>query len=344
MNTQWIVETHGDPLGAVRRFVHAVWQRSHLDGMLVPLNGGESAGMKVRVLNDPWQLGEINPFKPLMTINAAKLVPEVLQRNTEVRLGAMLRPCEKRALTEMVKHDSFKINGLLTICVDCLGTFPAEEYQWRAQRKEARGGLTQEALQFARQGGIVPYRYRSACQTCSAPQAEGADLNIGVIGLPVRQYILVNARNEATAERLQLDVITDGAANPALVAQREHTIARLLERHRFAHQHLTDSLADILPANVDEVVRMLAKCDLCQACLNVCPICAVDFPQRGEDGNYRREDVKRWLVSCAGCGMCEQACPNHMPLSAIFGQIREQLAEQVDYVPGHSTADPLPVV
>ena len=41
------------------------------------------------------------------------------------------RPCEMRALTEMTKHASFKIDNLLTISVDCLGTLPADEYQWR---------------------------------------------------------------------------------------------------------------------------------------------------------------------------------------------------------------------
>jgi predicted aldo/keto reductase-like oxidoreductase len=38
-----------------------------------------------------------------------------------------------------------------------------------------------------------------------------------------------------------------------------------------------------------------------------------------------REDVVNWLLSCAGCGMCEQSCPQHQPLSAVFSHIREQI-------------------
>ena len=36
--------------------------------------------------------------------------------------------------------------------------------------------------------------------------------------------------------------------------------------------------------------------------MNVCPICEVDRPARGADGKYARQDVMRWLVSCASCG------------------------------------------
>ncbi len=41
-----------------------------------------------------------------------------------------------RALTEMTKHASFNLDNLLTISVDCLGTLPADEYQWRLERLE----------------------------------------------------------------------------------------------------------------------------------------------------------------------------------------------------------------
>ena len=56
---------------------------------------------------------------------------------------------------------------------------------------------------------------------------------------------------------------------------------------------------------------------------DVCPICAVDHPRKAVDGSLVREDVINWLVSCAGCGMCEQSCPRHQPLSAVFSHIRE---------------------
>lgn len=343
MNTKWIIETHGDPLGALRRFVGAVWRQSQLDGLLAPLDGAETTNARPRVLDDPGQLDQVNPFKPLMAMNAARLVPRLLREEPRARLGALLRPCEVRALIEMVKHDSFRLDRLLMICVDCLATLPAGEYRWRAARKRSPNGLTREALQFARQGGIVPYRFRPACQMCDSPEARGGDLNIGVLGLPVRRAMLVEARDAATAERLHLAAITGGPADPALVRQRERLLAKVAERHERAREQLIRSLAGALPGSVDEVAALLEECDVCRACLEVCPICCIDRPRRTESGVFLREDVARWLVSCAGCGMCEQACPKHLPLTAIFGHIREQLAEAAGYTPGRSVEEPVPL-
>ncbi len=328
MNTQWMLETHGDPLGTVRRFVQAVWQQAKLDGMLVPLNETEASRTNLCLVDDPGQLERVNPFKPLMTVNAAGLIPKLMQERPEAYLGVMLRPCEMRALNEIIKYDTFEFDQLLTICVDCLGTFPANEYQWWAARKGSANGLTQESLQFARQGGIVPYRYRSACQMCLSPKARGADLNIGLLGLPVRQYLLVHAFDEAAAERLNLEAIAGREATSALVTQRAQLVAKLIERHTRTRERVIDSLASTLPTTINELTDLLEHCGTCQACLNVCPICQVARPQRGPDGRYMRDDLALWVTSCAGCGICEQVCPKHLPLSVMFGHLKERLISE----------------
>jgi Pyruvate/2-oxoacid:ferredoxin oxidoreductase delta subunit len=84
-------------------------------------------------------------------------------------------------------------------------------------------------------------------------------------------------------------------------------------------------LAGILPENLDALVTQFSACGDCQECMQVCPICEIDFPRKGEDGRYLKKDLVNWLVSCAGCGMCEQACPNHQPLNMAFSYIRQQI-------------------
>nr|MBC8496146.1 hypothetical protein [Chloroflexota bacterium] len=153
MSTQWMIKTHGDPLGTVRGFVKTVWQAFDFERMLVPMNGHiDDTGP--RLIDDPEELTSLNPFAPLMPINAAKLILDLVEGDSP-KVGAMLRPCEMRTLIEMTKQNGFDTENLLTLGVDCLGTLPMDEYQWRAERKGSPKGLTQEALQFSRQGGIV---------------------------------------------------------------------------------------------------------------------------------------------------------------------------------------------
>lgn len=356
MNNYWSLETHGDPLGNVRMLIKQLWLESNLDGMLVTMDVGEEASALPRYIVDVEALDEINPFKPLMEINIARVIPDLLADHPDARIGALLRPCEMRALTEMTKHASFKVDNLLTFSVDCLGTLPADEYQWRLERVEKAhqvpplnppaeyADLAVEALKFARQGGIVPYRYRSACQVCLSPAAKHADINLHILGLPIRQQMLISLGDPMMAETIHLEQLTDGLADKLLIDQHERIISKMCERHQRTMDRVDEGLGKLLPADVDSVIRQLEGCGDCQNCMDVCPICSVDRPERNAEGHYERSAISRWLVSCAGCGMCEQSCPNHLPVSSIFAHIRQQLAQEWEYVPGRSIDKPLPVM
>jgi formate dehydrogenase subunit beta len=341
MNQHWSILTHGDPIGSVHRFLLSVWQQAGLDGVLVGING--SVSTRPHLVQDRDQLVGVNPFKPLMTSNLARAVPEMLAEHSGERLGVLLRPCEMRALIEMGKHHPLDTDRLVTMCVDCLGTLPLDDFEWRTAAKESPDQLAEDALRFARQGGILAYHHRPACQMCARPGAESADVNVHVLGLPVRQEILVHAVQETAASRLNLAAMTDGPADPALVSQHQRILARLAERHQHTMDKVLLGLEEILPRNVDALVQQLEKCGACQQCMAVCPICSVDFPERSADGHYSRASMIRWMVSCAGCGMCEQSCREHLPLSAIFGSIRQALNNELGYTPGCSTQDVLPV-
>ena len=325
MNTKFLVETHGDPLGAIQNLFIEAWGRFELDTMVVPTNGSSAP----HVLRDPEQLKEINPFKPLMTSNTAKFLPQIINENPQRRIGAVLRPCEVRALEAKTKREEIPSERILTIGIDCLGTYPPEDYQWRVERKGSPARLNGETLHFARQGGIAAYRFRSACQACRTPVGTGADINVGVIGLPVRQRILVDVPNQVTADTLG----GERAASPedaSIYDQRNYVIARLLHRGTQTRQRLADNLESILPRDLDALISQFERCGECRACFEVCPLCAADYPAKDNYGLYEREQVKQWMISCAGCGMCQQACPNHLPLVTIFTQIRQQLIDSIE--------------
>ncbi len=348
METSWILTTHGDPIGSLQQFIQTLWRQSGLDGMLVSLShfpgGIRGDRAATQLLDDPAQLENFNPFNPLMTVNAARRVPEILRERPGAKLGVILRPCEMRALIEMVKHDSFSLDHVLTICVDCLGTFPAEDIEWRTGRKGSADRLASESLQFARQGAVAAYRFRSACQTCVSPEARGAQVNIGALGLPVRQVLLVSVPDEAVAQQLNIPAITSGAAEAQLTEQRAKILANQAERQSRHREQIISGLGDALPHNLETLLQQFESCGACQKCLEACPICSVAYPQKDSHGKYPREAVASWLVSCAGCGMCESSCPGHLPLAAIFANIRQQVDERYGYKPGESLSEPLPAI
>jgi Fe-S oxidoreductase len=48
-----------------------------------------------------------------------------------------------------------------------------------------------------------------------------------------------------------------------------------------------------------------------------------------DHGAISQSLVGHWLMSCAECGMCEQACPKGVPLAAIMYRIGRQLKSEV---------------
>src|SRR3970282_1754482 len=107
----------------------------------------------------------------------------------------------------------------------------------------------------------------------------------------------------------------------------------MAERNSRTRERITQGLADVLPRDVGSLIEQFEACGPCQGCVNNSPICAVDSPGRGPDRKSLREDIRRGSISCAGCGRVEQACPHHLPLTAIFHYIKQQLAQSYGYTP-----------
>jgi formate hydrogenlyase subunit 6/NADH:ubiquinone oxidoreductase subunit I len=52
-------------------------------------------------------------------------------------------------------------------------------------------------------------------------------------------------------------------------------------------------------------------------------------PQKAGDGRYLPDELATWVLSCVGCGMCEQACQQHTALHLIFSRVRDELEKTV---------------
>jgi len=321
MTIFWNLGTHGDPIGAIQTFFQRVWEQQKLDGFLVQTNRETCPSF----ISDKADLAGLNPFHPLMRENIASKVRETLDAHPDRHLGVLLHPCEMQTLVELMESGIFPETQLTTMTVDCLGTFPEEEYQWRVSRKTSHEQFTNETLHFAHQSGILAYRYRAACQICPSPEAHNADVNIHVFGLPIRKQLLIETYDDKTSDRLAMTQITDGEASPELIEQYQQMLGRQKNYHLQTTERVIQVLGDLLPRNLDALAAELENCQECQRCMEVCPLCAIEFPQRDPDGHYEIGSLQRWLVKCTGCGVCEQECKRNLPLSVIYRSIKEKL-------------------
>jgi formate dehydrogenase subunit beta len=320
MTTAWVLKTNGDPQSAVEKLLSSLWLRAGLETVLAPTRVGDPPGVEPTWLTTRDGLKQVDLFAPLMKRNAAAVLTEQMGQATR-STAALLRPCEARAVSDLVRRGKLSRDRLLTIGYDCLSTFSEDDFVERGAREGGALRMEEEALQFARLGGILAYRNRRACQSCPRPAPSDVDIVIGFLGTPVRKSILVQVKGEATAVRLGLAELTDGPASDALVESRAKTVAQIEARNRRTAERFIRALSADLPSDVEELIAFFDKCAPCQLCLESCALYDGDLIALSERELGRAARVGRWLAACVGCGMCEQACPREMPLAALHDRL-----------------------
>jgi ferredoxin len=171
---------------------------------------------------------------------------------------------------------------------------------------------------------------------------------IGTLGVVPRGYLLVIAKDEETDQRLHLQTSTDAIAREEQVLQREFAINALVNRRAARRRELSGNggasqqdSSGVLKLN--SLLGLFANCTLCADCLDACPL--YDGELEGMLGVNRAHQggrpllselvgVSRWLVSCSGCGMCQEACEHSVTLAPLISMISHRLRSELNYTAG----------
>jgi formate dehydrogenase subunit beta len=360
MNSNYRLEVKDGTLETMTNFLRGLLEKGIVDALLVPQRTPTGDNVVQTLFTDPAKLDGIDPIAPVLPVNSAKLVSDLTGTGAVGRLGAVLRSCEVRALIELVKLQQASLDNVVLIGVDCLGTYEMNDYAELAT--SGNGDLSTELLAQAKAGHLAPHdghQFRVACQMCEYPVPQGVDLALGLIGMDTTNEVLITASDEL-AEKLGLTPAEAPAARQeavdGLVAERTAERDRRFAEFR---QRVTD-----MPGLLAE----FSRCIRCHNCMIACPICyckecifrtatfdhasAQYFRWAARKGSIRMPTdtlifqltrLNHMATSCVGCGMCESACPNDLPVATIFRAVGEKVQALFDYVPGRSLEEELPV-
>ncbi len=368
MRTTVIPVENNDTLAAVRGFLKRLLETEVVDALLVPMETPAGA-ITPALVADPDLLDVANPLAPVMGLNAARVAGHVSIREPRGRIGVVLRPCELRALVELIKLQQASLDDVVTIGVDCLGTYDVPVYN----TMQADSGVDMAALLATAQSGeLAPqegYTFRDACQMCEGPYVEEAEVTLELFGADLAAGIPVSLSDEV-ADKLGMDSV-EAERNQVIEKEPGFKRAEVVDKVVAARTQVRDARFAEMRQRLEQegVEGVFAACVRCHNCMTVCPICYcktclfkspvfdhepmqyMNWAQR--KGAYRLPAdtmlfhltrLNHMVLSCIGCGMCTSDCPAELPVGLVFRTIGQQVQAVFDYVPGHSVEDALPLV
>jgi formate dehydrogenase (coenzyme F420) beta subunit len=291
-------------------------------------------GVVHRIFKD--SVEQFSLLNPVFSTNGALYLRRLFAKGSQVVL--MLRPCEIRAYVELHKLAQIEREDVIAVSIDCFGAVSSKE--------EAADAVPAEADRLAEYFEGAPSK-RFACATCREKRGVVGDGGVRIDKSGNFCFVPYTDKGE------ELLALIDG--EPEEIGDE-----MLLPARDGTEKFQTD---------MEEFAKDFAKCIMCKNCRDMCPVCyCIDCVFNGDEylpkgdallnkifrtgsttmpqGKELFHLVRMFHVSqtCVGCGACEEACPQGIPLTKYFKGSSERLQALFSYMAGRSLEETIPYV
>ena len=357
-----------DVKGSINGFLRDILEKGLVHALLVPQEVPSGDNVVQTLVRAPEALKRANPLSPVMGVHSSRIISKMTKREpNSQKVAVVLKPCEWRALVELVKLKQASIENLVIIGMDCPGTLPIKQYK---KMLDEKASPAQELLKVLKGEGDDA-NLRAACQVCEHFTPQGTDISIGLFGMDLGNEILIQANTEE-GERILSGVKLEGLEEvaekgPAGKNKREDAVARISARRTKKRDEWFAEVQKEI-GSADKLLAFFSTCIKCHNCMGACPICycrecffespTFEFEAdrylkwADKKGTIRMPTdtllfhltrMNHMLLSCVGCGICEEACPNDIPIFKVFRTFGHNVQQIFKYVPGRDLEEELPL-
>jgi formate dehydrogenase subunit beta len=357
--------------GAVTSLLKFALESARVDAVVVTeaRDGNRYDGVPV-LITDPRDLVRTSGALHASPVNLARFLKEYLNGAGDLRIAAVCKPCDAKAVIELAKREQINIDNLLVIGLNCTGTFsPASARKMMEDRLHVRpGDVVREDVDdgtltvWLRDGGskavdLVQLEEngsgrRENCRRCETSIPTMADVACGKWGVEEgKKATFVEVLSERGA------ALTDAAIQAGYLIV-EHPDQASVERRRTkaeaaarsARRWQERSFAPFAEMDLEQRFeyweKQFAQCIKCFGCRDACPICFCKVcwleAERGyvEGGEipprlmWPMVRVVHVMDSCVNCGQCQDACSMNLPLSRLIFMLNREIAGLFKYEPG----------
>jgi len=339
----------------LKKLLRALLESGQAAGVFALRRSGEAVNYSL--VTDPSMLEDVEPFYPVMPVQGARALSQLTGTEPlNEPVVAMLRPCELRAMVELVKRKQADLDNFFVISCTCGGVYPLST----ALADDMTSKLGAYGAAVA--ANEIPDNLRTACESCVEFTPYGADMTVLVVGAgdvtTTTEIILNTPRAEEVAKLIDAEIC-------------ESDTPEAIEKMRAKRQSNRDKIfADIEQSGhgLSGLVNLFGKCIGCRGCREVCPVCYCnlcefdshrsqltreglekDLANRGglripaRTLEYHLGRMSHMAVSCVACGQCSDVCPVDIPVSTLFTEVGQAVQKIFDYLPGSNMEEALPL-
>ena len=365
--TTAIPVTNGRPEEAVIAFLASLLREGVVEAIVIPRKLPAGDGFVPTLIRDPEMLSGSSMLSPTMVVQSARVLSQLSYKMPPGRkIAALLKSCEIRAVIELAKFLQVRLADLYLIGIDCPGTFEVVDYAGMAAGLAGGESWTEGMVRKMGRGEIAPpagFSYRRACRMCEYPAPE-ADMVIQLFGYETDQRVGLAIRDELAEELSARGLLPPAESEPPT---RQKIIADIMTERIGVRDAVFTEWHSIITDH-ESFLKQFSTCTRCHNCMVACPVCYCrECVFKTDAFIHEGEQFLRWAdrkgmlrlptdtllfhmvrathmaSSCIGCGLCESACPSHLPVASLFRSAGAEIQQLFGYVPGRDVKETPPL-
>lgn len=314
-----------------------------------------------------------DPEEVLASAGSLHAVPAALSKKIPygAKVAAVGKPCDIRGMYQMALRQQINLDDTYLIGLNCGGTMPPVPTRQMVRvmygidpdevvhEEIAKGNLiftTRDGQEHAKKIDELEeagFGRRESCRYCIVKIPTNADLACGNWGVPKDKLGAATFVEVCTEKGVQLleNAVSAGYVELEPASDKSKEIRKKVEK---AMLDLSAKWRERLFPPVENRLELyrdaLRHCILCNACKEVCPVCAcgedskcTTMPSSLETHNHEFYHLIRFLHimdSCVACGMCTDVCPAEIKVSTLQARYSLPFQEEKGYVAGMNLEKP----
>ncbi len=341
----------------ILHFFKDILEKKYFDALLIPVKVPAGDSYSWILIEDISLLKDANPVAPMMTVQGATALSKLTRKGKgNLKVAAILRPCEIRAAIELAKLEQVDLENVCLFSFDCPGALPILDYIQAPEKGE------KTFSSFFTEDKWSDESIKPVCKMCTGFSLTSSDLHFGILGVKKDHLLLMS--NSKKGENVLKDLGIKSAESLSDWQKKVDKITQDREKIK------VESYKKIKPQveGLDSLIETFSKCISCHNCMSVCPICYCrqcyfdSAVSKFTSDNYLHRAEKRgglrfppdnilfhsgrmshMSLSCVSCGMCEDACPVSIPVAQIFSYVSDKTQKAFEYQSGRNIGEPLPL-